>query len=121
MILGLDGLEITKRVPTIQTTALLRSARILRRVLETWGNLMSLKSRERPSVKADGKLSRSNNNNNNNNINYSCNYQFNNCLEMIIIISNQILVSTRGVMANILDFETVICEFDLKSHYYVHF
>ena len=29
-------------VETIQTTALLRSARILRRVLETWGDLLSL-------------------------------------------------------------------------------
>ena len=40
--------------PTIQTTALLRSARILRRVLETWGNL-SLKLQEKPSTDAGGK------------------------------------------------------------------
>ena len=32
---GLEDLEIRGRVETIQTTALLRSARILRRVLET--------------------------------------------------------------------------------------
>ena len=31
------------RVETIQTTALLRTAKILRRVLETWGDLLSLK------------------------------------------------------------------------------
>ena len=32
-----QGLEIRRQVKTIQTTALLRSARILRRVLETCG------------------------------------------------------------------------------------
>ena len=35
LIKGLEDLEIRERVETIQTTALLRSARILRRVLET--------------------------------------------------------------------------------------
>ena len=35
LIKGLEDLEIRGRVETIQTTALLRSARILRRVLET--------------------------------------------------------------------------------------
>ena len=40
---GLEGLEVGGRVETIQTTALLRTARILRRVLETWGELLSLK------------------------------------------------------------------------------
>ena len=39
----LEDLEIMKRVETIQTTALLESARILRRVLETWGDLQLLK------------------------------------------------------------------------------
>ena len=39
----LEDLEIREPVQTAQTTALLRSARILRRVLETWGNLLSLK------------------------------------------------------------------------------
>ena len=39
----LEDLEVGERVETIQTTALLRTARILRRVLETWGNLLSLK------------------------------------------------------------------------------
>ena len=38
----LEELEIRKRIETISTTALFRSARILRRVLETWGNLQSL-------------------------------------------------------------------------------
>ena len=32
---GLEDLEVGRRVETIQTTALLRTARILRRVLET--------------------------------------------------------------------------------------
>ena len=35
LLKGLDGLEIGGRVETIQMTALLRMARILRRVLET--------------------------------------------------------------------------------------
>ena len=43
LLKGLETLEIRARMETIQTTALLRSARILRRVLETWENLLSLK------------------------------------------------------------------------------
>ena len=43
LLKGLEDLEISGRVETIQTTALLRTARILRRVLETWGDLLSLK------------------------------------------------------------------------------
>ena len=39
----LEDLEVGRRLETIQTTALLRTARILRRVLETWGDLLSLK------------------------------------------------------------------------------
>ena len=35
LVEGLEDLEIRRRVETILTTALLRSARILRRVLET--------------------------------------------------------------------------------------
>ena len=38
-----EDLEVGGRVETIQTTALLRTARILRRVLETLGDLLSLK------------------------------------------------------------------------------
>ena len=40
-----EDLEVGGRVETIQMTALLRIARILRRVLETWGDLLSLKLR----------------------------------------------------------------------------
>ena len=40
---GQEDIEITGQVETIQTTALLRSARILTTVLETLGNLLSLK------------------------------------------------------------------------------
>ena len=39
---GLEDLEVGGRVETIQTTALLKTARKLRRVLETWGDLLSL-------------------------------------------------------------------------------
>ena len=43
LLKSLEDLEIRGRVETIQTTALLRTARILRRVLETWADLLSLK------------------------------------------------------------------------------
>ena len=39
----LADLEVGGRVENIQKTALLKTARILRRVLETWGDLLSLK------------------------------------------------------------------------------
>ena len=42
LIQGLEDLEIRGRVKTVQTTTLLRSARILRRVLDTRGDLTSL-------------------------------------------------------------------------------
>ena len=43
LVKGLEDLEVGRRVETIQTTALLRTAKILGRVLETWGDLLSLK------------------------------------------------------------------------------
>ena len=43
LLKGLEDLEVDGRVETIQTIALLRTAKILRRVLETWGDLLSLK------------------------------------------------------------------------------
>ena len=42
LLKGLKDLKIRERVETIQTTALLGTARILRRLLETWGDLLSL-------------------------------------------------------------------------------
>ena len=42
LLKGLEDLKVGGRVETIQTTALLKMARILRRVLETWGDLLSL-------------------------------------------------------------------------------
>ena len=42
LLKGLEDLEVGGRVESIQTTALLKKARILRRVLETWGDLLSL-------------------------------------------------------------------------------
>ena len=42
LLKGLEDLEVGGRVETIQTTALLKTARILRRVLETWGDLLSI-------------------------------------------------------------------------------
>ena len=43
LLKGLEDLEVGGWEETIQTIALLRTARILRRVLETWGDLLSLK------------------------------------------------------------------------------
>ena len=42
LLKGQEDLEVAGRVETIQTTALLKTVRILRRVLETWGDLLSL-------------------------------------------------------------------------------
>ena len=42
LLKGQEDLEVGGRVETIQTTTLLRTTRILRRVLETWGYLLSL-------------------------------------------------------------------------------
>ena len=43
LLKGLDDLEVKGRVEIIQTTTFLRTDRILRRFLETWGDLLSLK------------------------------------------------------------------------------
>ena len=43
LLKGLENLEVGGRVETIKTTALLKTAKILRRLLETWGDLLSLK------------------------------------------------------------------------------
>ena len=43
LVKRLEDLEIWRQVEAFQTTALLRSARILRRVLETWGDLLSFR------------------------------------------------------------------------------
>ena len=46
----LEDIEIRRQVETIRTIALLWSARILRRVLETWGTCGYSESSERPSA-----------------------------------------------------------------------
>ena len=63
LLKGLEDLEVGGRVETIQTTALLKTARIPRRVLETWGDLLSLYRQWKPSDVADVKNSNNNNNN----------------------------------------------------------
>ena len=45
LLKSLEDLEVGGRVETIQTTTLLNTAKILRRVLETCGDLLSLKLR----------------------------------------------------------------------------
>ena len=54
LLKGLEDLEVGGRVETIQTTTLLKTARILRRVLETCSPSISS---ERPSANADVKNS----------------------------------------------------------------
>ena len=44
LLKGLKDLEVRGRMETIQTTALLRTATVLKRVLETWGDLLSLQT-----------------------------------------------------------------------------
>ena len=43
LLKGLEDLEVDGQVETIKTTALLKTARILRKILEIWGDLLSLK------------------------------------------------------------------------------
>ena len=64
LLKGLEDLEFGRRVETIQMTALMRTARIPRRVLETWGDLLLLKlQRKIPSAITDVKNSKGVNNN----------------------------------------------------------
>ena len=57
LLKGLEDLEVGGRVETIQAKALLWNARILRRVLETWGDLLSLRLQWKPLAIADVKSS----------------------------------------------------------------
>ena len=43
LLKGLEDFEVGGRVETMETTALFRMVRILRRVMETWGDLLLLK------------------------------------------------------------------------------
>ena len=61
---GIGWFGIKGRVEPIQTTILLRTARIPRRVPETWGGFCLSNSSERPSAKTDVKNSDGVNNNN---------------------------------------------------------
>ena len=64
LLKGLEDLEVGGRVETIQTTTLLRMARILRRVLEIEETCSHSTPNERPSVDADVKKSNGDNINN---------------------------------------------------------
>ena len=57
LLKGLGDLEVGGRVEIIKITVLLRTARILRRVQETWGDCCYSNSNERPSAKTDVKNS----------------------------------------------------------------
>ena len=56
LLKGLEDLEVGGRVGTIHTTALLKTVRILRRVLETWGDLLSLNLQWKTSLRWCEKL-----------------------------------------------------------------
>ena len=64
LLKGLEDLEVGGWVETIQTITLLRTARILRTVLETWGDCCHSNSSEKPSAKIDVKNANGDNNNN---------------------------------------------------------
>ena len=64
LLMGLEDLEVGGRVETNQTTILLRTAKILRRVLETWGDLLSLRLQWKTISQRCEKLWVNNNNNN---------------------------------------------------------
>ena len=72
LLKGLEDLKVGGRVETIQTTVLLRTARILRRVLETWGDLLSHKLQWK-TISCEKSCNNNNNNNNNSNNNYNNN------------------------------------------------
>ena len=55
LLKSLGELEVAGRVETIQMTALLRTARILRRVLETWEDDCHSNPCEKPSANTDVK------------------------------------------------------------------
>ena len=57
LLKGVEDLGVGRRVETIHTTALLRTAWIMRRVLETWGDLQSLKLQWKTISYADVKKS----------------------------------------------------------------
>ena len=72
LLKGQVYLEFGGRVETIQTTALFGTARIQKRVLETWGDLLSLKLQwKNHQLTLMWKNSQGVNNNNNNNNNNS--------------------------------------------------
>ena len=74
LLKGLEDLEVGGRVETIQMTALLRTARILRRVLETCSHS---NSSGKPSTNTDMKNSKRENNDNIKILIYKSNAMFN--------------------------------------------
>ena len=55
LVTGLEDLEMRRQLETIQTTALSRSAKLLSRVQETRGHMLSPNSSEKTSANA-GKI-----------------------------------------------------------------
>ena len=78
LVQGLEDDEIRRLVENFQTTALFRSARILGTVLETWGDLLSLKLHWKTiSYRWFEKLPKEWNSNNNNNNNKTMEHEGN--------------------------------------------
>ena len=72
LIKGLEELKIRGRVKKIPTTALLRSASILRKVLETLGDLLSLGLHLETTANVGVKNSHNNNNHNGGHTSCNC-------------------------------------------------
>ena len=144
LLKGLDDLEVGVRVETIQTTALLRTARILRRVLDTRGDLLSLKLQRKPPVNVDVKNNKgenttttttNNNNNNNNNMSFettlfSLNYPedslgatwvcsfwlFKSILSLSLSLSIYIYIYIKGINLSVLRFYRTTWKNQLDSN-----
>ena len=99
----LKDLKIKEQVETIQTTALLRSDRILRRVLENWGDSLLLK------LQWENRLTKRSNNNNNNN---------NKILMIILIKQLQLQVNILNSKVNIqLSYQIIYKQISLTDRW----
>ena len=119
---GLEDLETRGRVEDNLTIVLLRSARIPRRVLETWGHLLSHRLLWKPSINTGEKNSQKSK--------IIITIPAKSMMIIRMLAKSIIIVSTptrtyrespAGVMAKILDFGTKGSEFEPQLGYYVHF
>ena len=101
LLKGLEDLEVGGRVKTIQTITLLRTARILR-VLETWGDLLSLRLQWKTiSVSWCEKLKWVNNNNNNKTWTWLRKGNFKRETESLLMAAQNSAIRTNHIKARI--------------------